>query len=76
VGKLAPGKYELLIYTHECITNMDPHNGIAISSFDIALQVITRLVRMAELHDQNDVPPAVNVDILDFSSGRNGDVDA
>lgn len=55
---------------------MDPHNGIAISSFDIALQVITRLVRMAELHDQNDVPPAVNVDILDFSSGRNGDVDA
>jgi hypothetical protein len=37
VGYLLPGKYEMIVYTHECITNMDPEHGKAINSFDIKL---------------------------------------
>ena len=27
IGYLLPGKYEMIVYTHECITNMDPEHG-------------------------------------------------
>ena len=37
VGYLLPGKYEMIVYTHESITNMDPEHGAAINSFDLRL---------------------------------------
>jgi hypothetical protein len=35
IGYLLPGKYEMIVYTHECITNMDPEHGTAINAFDL-----------------------------------------
>lgn len=48
VGYLLPGRYEMIVYTHECVTNMDPEHGKAISSFDLRLQMSMRLLRLAD----------------------------
>jgi hypothetical protein len=45
VSKLAPGGYELTLYSHQCATNMDPDHGEHISSFDLLLSMSLRLVR-------------------------------
>lgn len=37
VGHLVPGPYELIVYSHECVTNMDPAHGQAMHSFDLLL---------------------------------------
>lgn len=37
VEHLVPGPYELILYTHECVTNMDPAQTKAISSFDLLI---------------------------------------
>ena len=70
IGHLVPGEYQMILYTHECITNMDPASGQAFSSFDMALKVSFRLLR---LFSHNDGPSraalgaSVPVEILEPS---------
>ena len=70
VGRLVPGNYELIVYTHECITNMDPAKGTAISSFDLLMQMSVRLLR--EDGDESSLSASVPVETLDFSSSYSG----
>jgi len=72
VGHLVPGPYELIVYTHECVTNMDPSHDKAISSFDMLFQMSTRLLRVADRFDGASVAASVPVEILDYSKGRSG----
>lgn len=68
VGKLTPGKYELIIYTHEAITNMDPAHGVAISSFDIFLEMSIRAIRISGKGDITNFIEAVTIDSVDYTS--------
>jgi len=72
VGHLVPGPYELIVYTHECVTNMDPALGKAISSFDLLLQMSTRLLRVADRFNAASAAISVPVEILDYSQSRSG----
>jgi hypothetical protein len=70
-----PGPYELIVYTHECVTNMDPAHGKAISSFDLLLQMTTRLLRVADRFDGASAAASVPVEILDYSKSSSGQED-
>ena len=69
-----PGHYELIIYTHQCITNMDPGRSTAISSFDLRLQMSVRLLRLADQRWGAGFAPGspVAVEILDYSQNPAG----
>mmetsp|Transcript_21057 Transcript_21057/g.32606 ORF Transcript_21057/g.32606 Transcript_21057/m.32606 type:complete len:287 (+) Transcript_21057:781-1641(+) len=69
VGRLFPGEYELIVYTHECITNMDPAHGQAISAFDTLVHMSVRLLRLTDQHLTYGSAPKVQVEILDYDSG-------
>jgi len=71
---LLPGHYELIIYTHECITNMDPGRSTAISSFDLRLQMSVRLLRLADQRGSvgSAASSPVPVEILDYSQNPAG----
>jgi len=65
IGRLVPGPYVLVLYTHECITNMDPGAGQAISSFDLALKMSVRLLRLAGHGESSALSASVPVELLD-----------
>ena len=65
IGRLVPGPYLLVLYTHECITNMDPGAGQAISSFDLALKMSVRLLRLSGHGDGAALAASVPVELLD-----------
>ena len=67
-----PGNYELIVYTHECITNMDPAYSKAINSFDLWLQMSVRLLRLADQRDGASPYANVPVEILDYSQSPAG----
>ena len=64
MGKLVPGKYEFVVYTHECITNMDPGQSEAIGSFDARLRMSVRMLRISDPKDEA-ARAAVPVEIFD-----------
>jgi len=67
VGKLQPGSYELVVYTHECVTNIDPHaDQDAIHSFDALIYMNVHLLRVADQHSASARPPSVQLDVLDY----------
>lgn len=67
-----PGKYEMILYTHECITNMDPSHSKAINSSDLRLQMSVRLLRLADQRDGASANTKVPVEILDYSQSPAG----
>lgn len=73
VGHLSPGSYELIVYTHESLTNMDPEHGVAISSFDLLLTISVRLLR-EEVKGivGKEAGAAVTVELLDYSQSTYG----
>jgi hypothetical protein len=71
VGRLVPGSYELFLYTHECVTNMDTA-GRSMRPFDLALKISVRLLRIAGTNDASAAKASVPVEILDWSQGREG----
>lgn len=68
VSRLQPGAYELILYTHECATNMDPAHGTAISSFDLLLSMKLRLVRIVTEGATGTEGAKVPLEILDSSA--------
>lgn len=66
VSKLEPGSYELILYTHQCATNMDPEHGNTIFAFDLLLSISLKLVRVMTSEHHYTAP--VPVEILDFPS--------
>jgi hypothetical protein len=67
VGHLVPGAYELIVYTHESVTNMDPEHGVALSSFDLLLSMSVRLLREQSQGSTGAGKSAVPVEVLDYS---------
>jgi len=71
--RMVPGPYELIVYTHEGVTNIGSTKGGKIDSFDLVLQMSVRLLRLA---DQAHAAEAkVPVEILDtpHSGGGQGE---
>ena len=62
-----PGAYELIVYTHESITNMDPEHGVAITSFDLLLSMSVRLLREERPGETEADRALVPVEVLDYS---------
>jgi hypothetical protein len=54
---------------------MDPAHGKAISSFDLLLQMTTRLLRVADRFDGASAAASVPVEILDYSKSSSGQED-
>lgn len=48
VGHLNPGPYELIVYTHEGVTNVGSGRESGPQSLDLVLQMSLRLLRLAE----------------------------
>jgi hypothetical protein len=64
----------LVLYTHECITNMDPAAGKIISSFDLALKLSVRLLRLYSHGDgvtRASLAASVPVEVLEHSNNNN-----
>jgi len=73
VGRLVPGAYELIVYTHESLTNMDPEHGVAIHAFDLLLTMSVRLLREETLGGTSgSARAAVPVELLDYSQSAYG----
>lgn len=69
MSRLQPGAYELILYTHECATNMDPEHGVAISSFDLLLTMSLRLVRVVTQGASGTKGAEVPLEILESGAG-------
>jgi hypothetical protein len=73
-GHLTPGPYELIVYGHECITNIDPEQDHAFNSFDLLLQMSVRLVRVSDRFAGADSGSNIGIEMLDYGDrGRSSD---
>jgi hypothetical protein len=46
--KLAAGKYEIVVYTHKCVTNIQ--EGEYMANFDLLFDIAIRTVRIVDGH--------------------------
>ena len=67
IEHMQPGEYDLIIYTHEAVTNMDPSQEKTLTSFDLLLQLSVRLLRLADQNDGAARGAGVPIEILDYS---------
>lgn len=74
VGRLLPGQYELIIYTQECLTTIDPHGEAenAFHSFDLAMQISLKLIRLKSNSYDAQAHNHVAIEILDSGSLKGG----
>lgn len=72
VGRLLPGAYELIVYTHQCVTNMDQEVAPALTGFDLLLTMSVRLLRVQALGEAGAGRTPVAVEILDYAQGGYG----
>jgi hypothetical protein len=61
---MQPGEYDLIIYTHEAVTNMDSGRENTLTSFDLLLQLSVRLLRLADQNDGAARGAGVPIEIL------------
>ena len=66
VGRLVPGPYELIVYAHTCITNMDPHEKDGIHSFDMVMHMSARLLRLTN-RQSSDSRAGVSVKVENYA---------
>ena len=67
IGHLEPGAYELIVYTHQSMTNMDPEHGVALPTFDLLLSMSVRLLREETQGGSGAQGAPVAVEVLDYS---------
>jgi hypothetical protein len=63
VNNLKPGQYELIVYTHSCLTNMPTDDGVAIKSFDLRMRMSLKFLKLASTQSgvANAAPIKVHV---------------
>ena len=69
VGRLVPGPYDLILYGHSCITNMDNHRDHGIGEFDLILHMTARLLRTSN-RESLDSRAGVGVKVDNYSDGH------
>ena len=69
VGRLVPGPYELIVYAHNCITNMGDRDHDQMKSFDILLHMKARLLRMSN-RQSHDSRASVTVKVEGYTEGH------
>jgi len=65
VGKLNPGAYELIVYSHQCITNIEQGQ---LSSFDLLMSMSVRLLRVQAKGENGEGRTPVAVEVLDYAA--------
>lgn len=71
IRHLVPGKYEMVVYTHKCITNLGS-SGDAVQAFDILLEMRVRALRQVDGREGEAAKASVPIQITDGSSRSAG----